>query len=133
MSEKKSVLQKYVQKNVRVKAQKINSRVQIQTLEGPEIANPGDWLITGVRGEQWPVSDRTFKRKYEAVPGLESVYEKRAIVVEARQLQEPIEIDTPWGKQQGKTGDWLVEESQSEQHIVANGIFQDTYSRLKDN
>lgn len=29
--------------------------------------NPGDWIITGVKGEKYPCSDEVFQRTYEPV------------------------------------------------------------------
>lgn len=39
----------------------------IQTLEGGHIVCPGDWIITGVKGEQYPCKPDIFKQTYEAV------------------------------------------------------------------
>ncbi|TOY53825.1 hypothetical protein DA420_00060 [Clostridioides difficile] len=39
----------------------------IQTLEGPLKASIGDWIITGVRGEQYPCKPDIFEKTYEAV------------------------------------------------------------------
>jgi hypothetical protein len=40
----------------------------IPTLEGPHIASPGDWIITGVKGERYPCKPDVFALTYEAVP-----------------------------------------------------------------
>ena len=40
----------------------------IQTLEGPMHASVGDWIITGIRGEQYPCKPDVFDRTYEEVP-----------------------------------------------------------------
>lgn len=37
----------------------------ICTLEGPLHVSPGDWIITGVKGERYPVKDEIFKMTYE--------------------------------------------------------------------
>jgi len=37
----------------------------IDTLEGPLIAQPGDWILTGPEGEQWPCRDDIFRQTYE--------------------------------------------------------------------
>ena len=34
----------------------------IQTLEGPLRAAPGDWIITGIRGEQYPCKPDVFEK-----------------------------------------------------------------------
>lgn len=39
----------------------------IDTLEGGHIVCPSDWVITGVRGERYPVKDAIFRETYEAV------------------------------------------------------------------
>jgi hypothetical protein len=45
----------------------------IHTLEGPETAADGDWVIQGNRGEQWPVPSDEFRRRYRGpVPVYES-------------------------------------------------------------
>lgn len=37
----------------------------ISTLKGTMIVSPGDWIVTGVRGEQYPLSPDVFKAIYE--------------------------------------------------------------------
>lgn len=39
----------------------------IHTLEGGHIVCPSDWIITGIRGEQYPCKDDIFKETYESV------------------------------------------------------------------
>lgn len=39
----------------------------IDTLEGGHIVCPGDWIITGVRGERYPCKPDIFAETYEAV------------------------------------------------------------------
>jgi hypothetical protein len=39
----------------------------IQTLEGPMTASPGDWIVTGVKGEKYAVKDDIFRQTYEPV------------------------------------------------------------------
>jgi hypothetical protein len=40
----------------------------IDTLEGGHIVCPGDWIITGLKGEHYPCKPDIFKMKYEAKP-----------------------------------------------------------------
>jgi hypothetical protein len=37
----------------------------IETLEGGHIVTPGDWIITGVKGETYPCKDEIFRLTYE--------------------------------------------------------------------
>ena len=39
----------------------------IDTLEGGHIACPGDWIITGVKGEHYPCKPDIFDLTYEAI------------------------------------------------------------------
>ena len=39
----------------------------IKTLEGDMLASKGDWIVTGVDGEQYPVKPDIFKKTYEPV------------------------------------------------------------------
>lgn len=38
----------------------------IGTLEGGHVASPGDWIITGVRGERYPCKPDIFEATYES-------------------------------------------------------------------
>lgn len=37
----------------------------IETLEGGYIVSPGDWIVTGTRGEHWAVKPEIFAETYE--------------------------------------------------------------------
>jgi hypothetical protein len=37
----------------------------VQTLEGGHIVTPGDWIITGVKGEHYPCKPDIFEMTYE--------------------------------------------------------------------
>ncbi len=39
----------------------------IRTLEGGHIVCPGDWIITGVKGEKYPCKPDVFEQTYEKV------------------------------------------------------------------
>jgi hypothetical protein len=41
--------------------------VSIHTLEGPMRVKPGDWIITGVKGEKYPCRSDIFEMTYESV------------------------------------------------------------------
>jgi hypothetical protein len=54
---------------------RVNSRVEygqpgrwyIHTLEGEMIVTPGDWIITGIKGERYPCKPDIFEATYEEV------------------------------------------------------------------
>ena len=37
----------------------------IETLEGRMRVQDGDWIVTGIKGEKYPVKDKIFKETYE--------------------------------------------------------------------
>lgn len=39
----------------------------VETLEGGHVVTPGDWIITGVKGEFYPCRDDIFRMTYEEV------------------------------------------------------------------
>ena len=39
----------------------------IETLEGPLLARAGDWIVTGIAGERYPVKPDIFAATYEEV------------------------------------------------------------------
>lgn len=46
-------------------AKVVGAQVVIETLEGTMAANPGDWIIKGVKGEFYPCKSSIFKATYE--------------------------------------------------------------------
>lgn len=40
---------------------------EIMTLEGPFVVTPGDWIITGVKGEKYPCKPDIFEATYDPV------------------------------------------------------------------
>ena len=50
-----------------ISARRATEVEHIRTLEGTMTANRGDWIITGVKGEQYPCKDDIFCATYDAV------------------------------------------------------------------
>ena len=44
-----------------------DTNYSILTLEGPFVVSPGDWIITGVKGERYPCKPEIFAMTYESV------------------------------------------------------------------
>ena len=62
---------KYRKKPVIIEAEgPITEERTIKTLEGDMLALPGDFIITGVKGEQYPCKPDIFHETYEAVEPL---------------------------------------------------------------
>ena len=60
---------KYRKKPVIVEAYQTNEEMVIHTLEGDMKASVGDYIITGVNGEQYPCKPDVFEKSYEQVKG----------------------------------------------------------------
>jgi hypothetical protein len=48
-----------------IRARRIETEMHVDTLEGRMRGNPGDWMITGVKGEQYFCKDDIFRMTYE--------------------------------------------------------------------
>lgn len=56
---------KFRKKPVVIEAYQTEQDIDIPTLEGIMHASPGDWIITGVNGEQYPCKPDIFEKTYE--------------------------------------------------------------------
>lgn len=54
-------------KPVIIEAYKTEVEIDIPTLEGVMHANIGDWIITGVNGEQYPCKPDIFEKTYDII------------------------------------------------------------------
>lgn len=108
-------------------------KILIDTLEGSVRAEAGDAVITGVRGERWPVSSTRFAELYEPVlmtrMGEDGRYRRRAGMVRTTRLTQPLSLFLPdeQGALSGNAGDWLVQHTDGSFGIVADDIFERTY------
>ncbi len=55
----------YRKRPVVITAYQTSEALDIETLEGTMHASPGDWIITGLRGEQYPCKPDIFEASYE--------------------------------------------------------------------
>lgn len=58
---------KYQKKSIVVEAYQTEKRIVIHTLEGDMTAEPGDWIVTGINGENYPCKPDIFKKTYTKV------------------------------------------------------------------
>ncbi len=64
---------KYVKKAIPVEAYQTDQELYIDTLEGVMHASVGDYIITGVNGEQYPCKPDIFEKTYDKVEESERV------------------------------------------------------------
>jgi hypothetical protein len=60
-----SDMARYIKKPIEVEAYKTDKEMIIHTLEGDMKANVGDYIITGIKGEQYPCKPEIFEATYE--------------------------------------------------------------------
>ncbi|UAK24309.1 PGDYG domain-containing protein [Sphingomonas nostoxanthinifaciens] len=103
------------------------------TLEGPVRYAPGDAIVTGEQGEQWPVRRDRFLARYRRVPpteaGGDGHYTKRATDVLALKLATAIRLALTGGSGvlEGQPGDWLIDYRDGSHAIVRDDIFAQSY------
>ena len=71
----------------------------IKTLEGDHLVTPGDWIITGVKGEHYPCKPDIFEMTYEKVEARGEQWDELAIQEGIRKPWETLLMmtKTPYG------------------------------------
>ena len=67
---------KYQKKPVIVEAYQTDKEMDIQTLEGTMHASVGDYIITGVNGEQYPCKPDIFAKTYDICSAVQTKADK---------------------------------------------------------
>jgi hypothetical protein len=123
---------KCFKKPVRVMFEILTNDLTVETLEGKVSAGPGQVLMTGVRGEQYPMPIASFLRDYEYPLHFVGTCTKKMKIIEAVVLTSPTEVKVSWSGDtlKGKPGDYLVTYGDNDQAIVEKSIFEETYEVL---
>ena len=130
----KAKLRRY-RKVASVWALELTESVEVETLEGKELAGVGDYLCRGIANELWPQSKTKLLANYDP----SGVFDKDAWQrfdpkantesVLAAQLDFPFQVASPRGELNGKPGDFVVVNSSdmADVWIVDQQIFAATY------
>lgn len=109
---------------------------ELISLEGPNLYEAGDALITGSTGSHWSVSRNRFELKYEPVPpasmGEDGSYQARPIPVLAKQIFEPFTAARSAGGDllRGNAGDWVLQYSPGDFGIAEQTRFNQVYQPM---
>jgi hypothetical protein len=57
--------QQWRKRPVVITAQRMREEFSVETMEGTMTGKPGDWLITGLKGEKYACDDAIFRASYE--------------------------------------------------------------------
>lgn len=101
----------------------------IQTKEGAVSYKNGDAILTGVKGEQWPIKRDTFEATYVFDVNTGLCF-KRPEIVMVEKSDVPFSVNVSWSNDpiNGKVGDYRVSNlSGTDTWIVDSDIFNETY------
>jgi len=121
-----------MKKAIPVQFKVANQDMMIQTLEGPVSAKKGDYIMTGVKGENWPIDAQKFKQTYDIIEP--NVATKKPIKVYAKEMTRPFQVKVSWSDSllSGGGGDFLVQYGHKDYGIVEKEVFSKTYEKKKD-
>lgn len=128
---------KVIKKPILVKVVFAECEGVVRTLEGNVSYQTGDAILTGIKGESWPVQRAKFLKNYipdgEIQPGESGDYVKKPLTVWALQLEEPCTVRVGWQADplRGEVGDWLVQYGDRDFGIVNADVFSVTYESLR--
>jgi hypothetical protein len=103
------------------------------TPEGAVRFRAGDAILTGVRGERWPVRRDEFLSTYEPIAptrsGSDGSYRKVLAIAHALRLDEPCAVSVNWQDSalQGRPGNWLLQYADGSYGVIQDAIFRESY------
>jgi hypothetical protein len=99
------------------------------TKEGKVVYKQGDAILTGTRGEQWPVQREKFEEIYQVVDAGKKLYAKKSIYALGKEMGESFSVKVFWNNNSliGKPGDWLIQYEHGSFGVVDKEIFEETY------
>jgi hypothetical protein len=102
----------------------------IETLEGPVPAQTGDVILTGTKGERWPIRRERFDDTYATEDN--GICWKKPMVVDAVRMAEPFLVTVGWSNTplHGKPGDWHITYAENDFGVVDAEVFEQTYDLL---
>ena len=104
-----------------------------ETIEGPIRYRSGDAILTGVRGERWPVERERFLVSYAPEPptcaGEDGRYVKQPSPALALRLDAPVVVPVGWQADPllGQPGDWLLRYPDGTHGVARDDIFRESY------
>jgi hypothetical protein len=102
----------------------------IQTLEGPVKYPEGFYIMTGPKGEQYPISPEKFNELKDDLG--DGVCTPKKIVKWAKVADHSGSVDTSWGEKlnYNPVEDIIVRHGPNDYGVVKKGIFDTTYERV---
>jgi hypothetical protein len=103
----------------------------IQTLEGPVKYPAGFYIMTGPKGEQYPISPERFKELKDDLGN--GVCTPKKIIKMAKVADRSGTVDTSWGEKlhYNPGEDVLVRHGPNDYGVVKKDIFNQTYEKVQ--
>lgn len=102
----------------------------VQTLEGPVEYPAGYYIMTGPKGEQYPISPETFKKNKDDLG--DGKAQPKKIIKVAKVADHSGTVDTSWGQKlhYNPEEDIIVRHGPGDYGVVKKDIFDITYQRV---
>lgn len=102
----------------------------IETLEGPVNYQAGYYIITGPKGEQYPIPPAKFNELY--VDNKDNTATPKKIVKVAKIADHNGVVNTSWGEPLNYTtgNDYIVKHGPNDYGVVKKDIFAQTYEKV---
>lgn len=130
----------YLKKLIPVEVEFAVAAGEMNTLEGIVPYSIGDALMTGQKGERWPIQRADFERTYYPaswliswlMPRKKGKFIKKPMQVKAVQVTRETSVLMADQRTQliAKPGDWVVTAPDESQWVVEQSIFKETYLPL---
>jgi hypothetical protein len=117
-------------KPVREKYRIANEPGMIQTLEGPVKYPAGYYIMTGPKGEEYPISPDSFKELKDDLG--DGVCTPKKIIKSCKVADHSGTVDTSWGEklQYNPDVDVIVRHGPNNYGVVKADIFKQTYAKV---
>jgi hypothetical protein len=105
---------------------------EIETLEGPVKYKKGFYIITGPKGEQYPMPPEKFNELKD--DNGDGTATPKKIIKLAKVADHSGTVDTSWGEQlhYAPNDDVIVRHGNNDYGVVKKDIFDKTYSKLEE-
>lgn len=122
---------KTFKKPVPVKFELATNNGTVDTLEGPVKYEAGHYIMTGPKGERYPITPEKFKSLYDKVGG--NMAQPKKIIKLAKLADHDGVLHTSWGDLAYNAGmDYIVRHGNNDYGAVKADIFRKTYDTSQD-
>lgn len=111
---------RYRKKPVVIEAFVTDEPMDIETLEGTMHASPGDYIITGVNGEQYPCKPDIFEKTYEPADAAPLPVDRDALLAMIEEMVETFRLGAFTGE--GLDAKWCRELHDKYAHRIREAL-----------